>query len=108
MSIPSPTSAIPSGQDEQSMNEDTAPKPVLVGNVPKDLTPPPSPSPSKSTTNTAQPMEIDGETPEVEKKWEWWQGYKKDRRLLGFEPTPGKNLVPAVKKVVRKRKRDDD
>jgi hypothetical protein len=31
-------------------------------------------------------------------KWGWWQGYRRDRRLMGFEIPAGKNLVPIVKK----------
>jgi hypothetical protein len=41
-----------------------------------------------------------------EDRWGWWQGYKKDRRELGFEVPDGKNLV--LTKGPRRKRKDYD
>ena len=64
--------------------------------------PPPTSVPEKRAT----PSESSGT--EGDEKWEWWQGYRKDRKILGFEGTQGKNVVPMIKKSHKKKKREDD
>jgi len=64
---------------------------------------PPTSTPEKHVT----PAVSDSSGTEGEDKWEWWQGYRKDRKVLGFEGTPGKN-VTLIKKPHKRKKRDDD
>ena len=65
---------------------------------------PPTSMPDKHAT----PAASESSGTEGDEKWEWWQGYRKDRKVLGFEATPRKNAVPVVKKSHKKKKRDDD
>jgi len=41
-------------------------------------------------------------------KWSWWQGYIKDRTMLGFGAPAGKNVTLHTKKAPKRRKREDD
>jgi len=46
---------------------------------------------------------------EMSSKWGWWQGYRNDRTMLGFEAPPGKNVtLMNAKKPQKRRRRDDD
>jgi hypothetical protein len=67
-----------------------------------DLTPPPSPMMKEAGKQMA--TKVGG----VQGKWEWWQGYQMERKLLGFEAPAGKNAVLITKKGPRKKKKDDD
>jgi hypothetical protein len=63
-----------------------------------------SKEPSPSSAHTSEAGENTSDTGE---KWDWWQGYRKNRVVLGFEAPPGKN-VTLLKKPQRRRKREDD
>ena len=85
------------------INGDILSKPAFIDFALKDFTPPPSPPQIQDsiTVLTAEDeMRIS--------KWGWWQGYRKDRWVLGFEVPNGKNLVPTVKRGPRRKKGDDD
>ena len=72
----------------------------------RDLTPPPSPARIQVsiTMLSAEPkvQALEGE------RWGWWQGYRKERRVLGFEAPAGKDVTLMVKRGPRKRRRDSD
>lgn len=65
--------------------------------------PPPTSVPEKRAT----PAASESSGTEGDEKWEWWQGYRKDRKILGFEGTQGKNVVPMIKKSHKKKREDD-
>jgi len=122
MSTPSPTPTIMSSAQQlsrpnkvdqpQTMSSLESKDDELEERHPKDLTPPPSPSPPvilEGTTSTVI-VENEHENENQNETWNWWQGYRKDRTLLGFEAPPGKNVALLAKRHggPRKRKRDDD
>ena len=123
MSTPSPTPTIMSNA-HQLLNPNKLDQPQTVSSLEskddeleerhsKDLTPPPSPSPPISTLeDTASAMIVENENMNQNQSdaWKWWQGYRRDRTLLGFEAPPGKNVTLLAKRHGghRKRKRDDD
>jgi hypothetical protein len=80
------------------------------------MTPPPSP-PQIQDSITVLPIVPQTVKCDVDDKaavviadhWRWWQGYRTDRTVLGFEPTPGKDLVPVYKRGgARRKKREGD
>jgi hypothetical protein len=74
----------------------------------KDLTPPPSPTPIK-VASVSKAGAVKGMIQRDAQGWPWWQGYRKDRRILGFEAPPGKNVMLTTnKRGPRKKKKDDD
>jgi hypothetical protein len=73
---------------------------VLRAVPPRALTSAPEENPTRAASESSGT--------EGDEKWEWWQGYRKDRKLLGFEGTQGKNIVPVIKKSHKKKKRDDE
>jgi hypothetical protein len=120
MSIPSPLSTL---MIADQIIVDTSRKLQRMEVEAKDLTPPPSPSPMKTSPTLlkesptlmkgAAVLKTNGVVAKtgdaVETgKWLWWQGYRKDRRVLGFEATPGKNAALVTKRGPRKKKKDDD
>jgi hypothetical protein len=104
MSTPSPTPLV-LNQDEQSMDIPAKP-PSINESGTRDFTPPPSP-PRIQDSITVLLTQKKVHTLEGE-RWGWWQGYRRDRRVLGFEAPAGKNVVLMVKRGPRKRRRDSD
>jgi hypothetical protein len=94
MSIPS---LLIQDQIKVAMNREAS---TSLGSTSKEPSPSPV-SPPQVSDGMAEGSEDTGE------KWVWWQGYRKDRRVLGFEAPPGKN-VSLVKKPQRRKKREDD
>jgi hypothetical protein len=64
---------------------------------------PPTSTPEKHAT----PAVSDSSGTDGEDKWEWWQGYRKDRKVLGFLGAPAKS-VTLMKKPQKRKKKDDD
>ena len=123
MSTPSPTPSTIMGNAQQLLRQNKPDQPETVSSLeaskddhedghPKDLTPPPSPLPSiVEDVITAVIVEDESENENRNETWNWWQGYRKDRMILGFEAPPaGKSVVLPAKRHGghRKRKRDDD
>jgi hypothetical protein len=80
------------------VNVDVSPK--LNRDIANTITPPLSPRTIKDASTR---ITGDGD------KWLWWQGYRKDRRVLGFEAPSGKSVQLApTKRGPRKKKKDDD
>lgn len=85
------------------MNEDSPPKSAGFDFIAKDITPPPSPPEIQGSITV-----LTAEVIAKDHRWGWWQGYRKDRKVLGFEAPGGKNLVPMVKKGPKRKRKDDD
>jgi len=99
----SSASSTPVPPSRDGMNGDMPSKPPNMDVITKDITPPPSPLEIQDsiTVLTAEDLVMNA-------KWRWWQGYRKDRRALGFEARDWNSLVAAVKKGQRRKRKDDD
>ena len=98
MSSSSTTSSIITN-DWNSTGEPT-PKPAAINLILKiNLTSSPSPSDDQ--------VSIREHTPDDElKRWGWWQGYRENRTLLGFDDGDGgKNAGPVKKRPMRRSRR---
>jgi hypothetical protein len=113
MSTPSSTSPLLASRDQSKPPDDLPPAGIIA---PRDMTPPPSP-PQIQDSITVLPIvphvvkcDIDQKaTVESADLWGWWQGYRTDRTILGFEQTPSKDLVPVYKRGgARRKKRESD
>lgn len=102
MSTPAPTPVFVNSNHEGNINRDIS-KPVSVDSACKDLTPPPSPLQVQDSITVL----MEGERL-PKQKWGWWQGYQKDRTMLGFEAPPDENVVMVAKKGQKRRNREDD
>jgi hypothetical protein len=80
------------------------------------MTPPPSP-PQIQDSITVLPIVPQAVKSDTDEKatvetayhWGWWQGYRMNRTILGFEPTPSKDLVPVYRRGgARRKKRESD
>jgi hypothetical protein len=93
-------------EDETSSQTNSQPRPPSPHSTTESIIAPSPPHMSDTSASSVKSMPI--HEPVEVNRWNWWQGYRKDRVLLGFEAPPGKNATLNAKKPAKRRKRDDD
>ena len=80
------------------MNGSMPPKPAGLDFIPKDIT---ARASSLEIQDSITVLTVE-DLPNKD-RWGWWQGYRKDRRVLGFEVPGGIDPVPVMKKGPKRK-----